>query len=84
MKEITFEVPGVSCQHCVDAITKETQAVGVQTVQVDLDSKQVYTTFDESKVSPEQVREAIEEAGYDVAGQQAGRINAGKQSLKLV
>lgn len=73
MKELTFEVPGISCQHCVNAITKETQAAGVQTVQVDIPSKTVFVAFDETAVSVEQVKEAIEEAGYDVAGQQDGK-----------
>ena len=35
-----FQVPGVSCQHCVNAITSEVTAIpGVQQVQVALDSK---------------------------------------------
>lgn len=85
MKELTFEVPGISCQHCVNAITKETQSAGVQTVQVDIPSKTVYVAFDETAVSAEQVKEAIEEAGYDVAGQQEGKqIPApGKISLNM-
>ena len=37
-----FQVPGVSCQHCVNAITSEVTAIpGVQQVQVALDSKTV-------------------------------------------
>ncbi len=85
MKELTFEVPGISCNHCVNAITQETTAAGVQDVQVDLTSKRVYVAFDPAKVTEQQVKEAIEEAGYDVAGQQAGKVLTGsKQSLKLV
>lgn len=88
MKELTFDVPGVSCEHCVNAITKETQAVGVQDVQVDLVSKKVFVSFDPAKVSEDQIKEAItEEAGYDIAGQQEGRItaspNQGKRSLNM-
>ncbi len=88
MKELTFEVPGVSCEHCVNAITQETKAVGVQDVQVDLVSKKVYVSFDPAKVSEEQVKEAItEEAGYEIAGQQEGRVMApateGKRILNL-
>ena len=83
MKEITFDVPGVSCEHCVNAITKETQAVGVQQVQVDLPTKQVYVAFDPAQVSEAQVKEAIEEAGYDIAGQHAGRSTSAKQVSQL-
>ncbi len=88
MKELTFDVPGVSCEHCVNAITKETQAVGVNEVEVDLANKRVFVAFDPAKVSEGQVKEAIEEAGYDISGQQegraTGRLPLGKQSLRLV
>ncbi len=88
MKELTFEVPGVSCQHCINAITEETKAVGVADVQVDLTSKRVYVAYDDSVVSEQQVKEAIEEAGYDVAGQQEGKAlsapTSNKQPIKLL
>lgn len=88
MKELTFEVPGVSCNHCVNAITKETQGVGVNDVQVDLVSKRVYVAFDPAQVNEQQVKEAIEEAGYDVTGQQEGNAltapGIGKTSLNFI
>lgn len=88
MKELTFEVPEVSCQHCVNAITQETTQAGVNEVEVDLTSKRVYVAFDPAKVSEQQVKEAIEEAGYDIAGQHEGKVLAGvgqaKASLKFI
>ncbi|MEI6046326.1 MAG: heavy-metal-associated domain-containing protein [Chloroflexota bacterium] len=88
MKELTFDVPGISCQHCINAITKETQAVGVTDVQVDLTSKKVFITFDPTKVSEEAIKEAIvEEAGYEIAGRYEGRVTTspteGKRSLNM-
>jgi copper chaperone len=60
-----FEVPGVSCQHCVNAITKEVTALaGVEQVQVALDSKTV-TVAHAEQVSTDQIVAAINEAGYD-------------------
>jgi copper chaperone len=60
-----FQVPGVSCQHCVTAITKEVSALpGVQHVQVALDNKTVTVEHGE-QVSPDQIVAAINEAGYD-------------------
>jgi copper ion binding protein len=60
-----FEVPGVSCQHCVNAITKEVSALpGVQRVQVALDEKTVTVEHGE-QVNTEQIVAAINEAGYD-------------------
>jgi copper ion binding protein len=60
-----FRVPDVSCQHCVNAITKEVSSLqGVRDVTVDLDTKQVTVDAGE-QVSQAQLIEAINEAGYD-------------------
>jgi copper chaperone len=64
MSTTTFNVPEISCQHCVDAITNEVTAVeGVTDVAIDLDSKTVSVVGGESAA----VIAAIDEAGYDVA-----------------
>ncbi|HEU4325181.1 MAG TPA: heavy-metal-associated domain-containing protein [Roseiflexaceae bacterium] len=60
-----FRVPGVSCQHCVRAVTDEVSALGgVQTVTVDLATK-VVTVEHGEQVSTEQIVAAINEAGYE-------------------
>ena len=60
-----FQVPDVSCQHCVNAITREVSAIpGVQQVQVALDSKTVTVEHSE-QVSTDAIIAAIVEAGYD-------------------
>lgn len=60
-----FRVPGVSCQHCVRAVTQEVSALeGVQQVQVDLGSKLVTVAHGE-QVSAGQIIAAIQEAGYE-------------------
>jgi copper chaperone len=60
-----FQVPGVSCQHCINAITKEVSALpGVQRVQVALDNKTV-TVEHAEQVNTDQIVAAINEAGYD-------------------
>lgn len=87
MEEITYDVPGVSCEHCVNAITKATKNLGVNDVQVDLVSKKVYVAFNPEQVSEAGLKEAIEDEGYDVTGQTAGRAipnaGAGKKTLDL-
>ncbi len=68
MKKSTFNVEGMSCSHCVNAITKAvTTLEGVFGVNVDLDGKKVTVDFDEAKVSLDRIKAAIEEEGYDVA-----------------
>ena len=64
-----FQVPEVSCQHCVSAITKEVSAIpGVQQVQVALDSK-VVTVAHSEQVSTAVIVAAINEAGYEEVAQ---------------
>jgi len=66
MQTATYSVPGVSCEHCRSAISKEVAAVdGVAAVVVDLERKLV--TVSGTDVSDRAVREAIDEAGYDIA-----------------
>ena len=67
MVEHVYQVPDVSCEHCVKAIQQELlQIDGVKDVDVNLDNKRV-TVQAEPTVSDEQLREGIEEAGYDIA-----------------
>ena len=62
--ESTYNVPDMSCQHCVDAITKEVTAIeGVRGVKIDLDAK----TVSVAGGADEQIVAAIDEAGFDVA-----------------
>ena len=62
---LTFEVPSMSCGHCVAAITAEvTQVPGVVDVAIDLDTKAVVVTGD--GLDDSAVRKAIEEAGFEV------------------
>ncbi|MFO7170150.1 MAG: heavy-metal-associated domain-containing protein [Chloroflexota bacterium] len=60
-----FIVPGVSCQHCVSAVTREVSALGgVKRVQVSLEDKTVTVEHGE-EVSVDAIVAAINEAGYD-------------------
>ena len=62
----TYSVPGMHCGHCKAAVTRELEAVaGVESVDVDLDSKRV--TITGHGLEDEALRAAIDEAGYEVA-----------------
>jgi copper chaperone CopZ len=66
MQTLTYTVPGISCGHCRTAITGEvTQVAGVSGVDVDLERKVVTVTG--AGVDDAAIRDAIDEAGYDVA-----------------
>ena len=62
----SYTVPGIHCGHCAAAIREELWSVeGVEDIDVDLDAKVV--TVRGHALTDEAVREAIEEAGYEVA-----------------
>jgi copper chaperone len=64
--ELNYSVPGVSCQHCVGAVTEEVEQVpGVESVVVDLDIKRVKVNG--TSIDDGAVRAAIDDAGYDIA-----------------
>ena len=68
MTTSTYTVTGMTCGHCVSSVTEEVSAIdGVQDVQVDLESGRVTVTAD-APVGADQVRAAVEEAGYSLAG----------------
>jgi copper chaperone len=66
MKQVTLQVNGMSCQHCVKSVEGALKEIGVSG-RVDLKENSVSVEYDENKVSLEAVKEAIEEQGYDVA-----------------
>lgn len=62
----TFDVLGMTCDHCVAAVTSEISAIGgVTDVSVDLASGKVDVTSD-VPVDPTSVKAAVDEAGYKV------------------
>ena len=68
MTTTTYTVTGMTCGHCVNAVTEEvTEVPGVTAVEVDLPSGAVTVTSD-APVEDDAVRAAVEEAGYQVAG----------------
>jgi copper chaperone len=68
MSTATYTVVGMTCSHCVSAVTEEVSAVpGVTGVDVDLTSGGL-TVTSADPVDEGAVRAAVEEAGYEVAG----------------
>lgn len=63
--ERTYRVPGISCDHCKAAIEGEVGRLpGVASVTVDVASRTVTVV---GQASDEEIRSAIDAAGYDVA-----------------
>jgi copper chaperone len=65
--EKTLNVQGMSCGHCKMSVEGALKKLdGVSAAEVNLDNAKVEVTFDESKVTVDAMKEAIEEQGYDV------------------
>ncbi len=68
MSTATYTVVGMTCGHCVSAVTEEVgQVPGVTGVQVDLESGAL-TVSSENQVDESAISAAVEEAGYEVSG----------------
>jgi copper chaperone len=67
MSERVYTLQGMTCGHCVASVTGEVRKVeGVRGVEVDLASGRVTVAGD--GYTDEQIRAAVDEAGYEIVG----------------
>ncbi|WP_416731802.1 copper chaperone CopZ [Fictibacillus sp. JL2B1089] len=67
METKTLDVEGMTCGHCKVAVTNALNELdGVKNVVVHLETGKVEVELDSSKVTEAEMREAIEDQGYDV------------------
>ncbi len=65
-----FAVEGMTCGHCVSAVTKQVAGVpGVESVDIDLvpGGRSTVAVGSDRPIDPDAVRAAVEEAGYVLA-----------------
>ncbi|MBK7025390.1 MAG: heavy-metal-associated domain-containing protein [Sulfuritalea sp.] len=66
METTTIKVDGMSCGGCVKSVTGVLTALdGVAKADVSLEQKQAVVEFDAAKVTRDQLKAAIEDAGFD-------------------
>ncbi|KAF9976569.1 hypothetical protein BGZ73_008324 [Actinomortierella ambigua] len=64
---LTLPVVGMTCMSCVNAITSVLKASpGVLNAEVSLKLHQATVQYDPSQIQPSQIKEAIEDCGFDV------------------
>ena len=64
-QETTLKIPAIHCGGCVKTITGTLEALpSVKVAEADTKTKLVHVQFDESAVSIDQLREALEEVGF--------------------
>ncbi|MBO8140798.1 MAG: heavy-metal-associated domain-containing protein [Firmicutes bacterium] len=62
-------IAGMSCEHCKKAVADALKGVaGVESVEVDLAGGKATVRYDPTRASEAAMREAVEEAGYEVVG----------------
>lgn len=65
--ESVITVTDMTCSHCEATVTEAVRSVdGVVDVKVDLESKKVTVSFDESKTNVDAIKQAIADKGYEV------------------
>lgn len=73
----TFKVTGMTCNGCVGNVEHTLKAItGVHEVKVSLQNSEASVRYDESQTSPDQMKSAIKEAGYDVAAPGAAPVQS--------
>lgn len=67
METLTLNVKGMTCMGCVASVKRVlTPIAGVANVEVVLETGKVDIGFDAGQAQPDQFREAIRHAGYEV------------------
>ena len=62
----TYKVAGMTCDHCINAVTNELLALeGVTSVDISLDSGEV-TVTNTRELAIAEVAAAVDEAGYEL------------------
>ena len=66
MATTTLKVQGMTCQHCVRSVTQALEShEGVQRAEVDLQAGRARVDYDESRVTPRELANAVAEEGYE-------------------
>lgn len=63
--QVKLNVVGMSCGHCAKSVEGALKNIGAEG-EVDLAAKAVTVSYNESKLTVEQLKAAIEEQGYSV------------------
>ncbi len=64
-KQETLKIPALHCASCAKTVTRVLGPLpSVNVTQTDLEAKVVHLQFDESEVSLNQIREALEDVGF--------------------
>ena len=75
MSKYTLEVAGMTCDHCVQAVTKEVGALAEVTdvaITLDTTGPSTVTVNATAEISADSLRQAVRDAGYETVGEISG------------
>lgn len=65
---LTLAIPGMHCQSCEQLITSEIEELpGIKSVSISQPNSRGHVTIDDALVSPDQIIDAVKEAGYEAS-----------------
>lgn len=65
MKEAVLVSPKISCGHCKMTVESTGNSLeGVNTITADPETKKIDVTYDENVITLDEIRQAMEKAGY--------------------
>lgn len=68
METTVIKIEGMTCGGCVASVTRVLQALpGVGRADVSLERKQATVEYDAALAATDQLRQAVEDAGFEVA-----------------
>tara|TARA_B100000686_G_scaffold312526_1_gene357141 strand:+ start:765 stop:977 length:213 start_codon:yes stop_codon:yes gene_type:complete len=68
MKQELIKVEGMTCQHCVQTITRALNKIsGLNSIDIILDNKEVNVRFDENETNLQEITKKIVEVGFDLS-----------------
>jgi Cu+-exporting ATPase len=80
--KVEIKIGGMSCAMCVKAVENSLRKVpGIEELTVNLATEQAYVAYDEKKAGLEDMKKAIEAAGYQYLGPAADSGEKEKQAL---
>ena len=66
MKEICLKIKGMHCEGCSTRLAKVlNNQEGVKEAKVSLEKAEANITFDEAKINVNELKEAVEDAGFE-------------------
>ena len=75
--EVTIGVYGMTCGHCQKRVADAISSLeGVESVEVDLESERATVSFDPQKVSLDDIKGAIQKAGYSTEIEEEAQAEA--------